>query len=107
MNNSIDNSVNSQLELNFKVLIIGNYNIGKTSILTRYTKDEFSEQTAPTLGISFTKKEVEWKGLRIFLELWDTAGQERFRTLTPLFFWNTHAALVIYDITQYKTFQDC
>jgi GTPase SAR1 family protein len=43
MNNSIENSLNSQLELNFKVLIIGNYNIGKTSILTRYTKDEFSE----------------------------------------------------------------
>lgn len=63
-----------EMSLTFKIILLGDSNVGKTSILKRYSDNTFSEQQAPTIGLAFYKKVVERKNIKITLEIWDTAG---------------------------------
>ena len=92
-----------------KVLVIGDTNVGKTSILVRYVNNEYDEDSMPTLGSSFKTKEVEFSmpdGQRnkTKISIWDTAGQERFDSLTKMYFRGASAALVCYDVTNELSF---
>ena len=66
----------------FKILIIGDSGVGKSSILRRFCDDEFDEKQLSTIGVDFKVKYLSVAGKRLKLAVWDTAGQERFRTLT-------------------------
>ena len=69
-----------------KILIIGESGGGKSSLLLRFTDDQFDPEIAATIGVDFKVKVMNQQGNRVKLAIWDTAGQERFRTLTPSYY---------------------
>ena len=92
-------------ELKFKILIIGNTAVGKTSMLLKYTENRFPETYIATIGVEFKVKIIETDKYKIQLNIWDTAGQERFKSLTKSFYNHTNGIIYVYDITDYETFE--
>ncbi|XP_061536031.1 RAB3D, member RAS oncogene family, a [Phycodurus eques] len=88
----------------FKLLIIGNSSVGKTSFLFRYTDDSFTSAFVSTVGIDFKVKTIYRNDKRIKLQIWDTAGQERYRTITTAYYRGAMGFLLIYDITSQESF---
>eukprot|EP00746_Dinoflagellata_sp_MGD_P039261 gnl/MRDRNA2_/MRDRNA2_19467_c0_seq1.p1 gnl/MRDRNA2_/MRDRNA2_19467_c0~~gnl/MRDRNA2_/MRDRNA2_19467_c0_seq1.p1 ORF type:complete len:235 (+),score=51.71 gnl/MRDRNA2_/MRDRNA2_19467_c0_seq1:88-705(+) len=89
----------------FKLLIIGDSGVGKSSILLRFCDDDFNEKQASTIGVDFKTKFMQVKGKKLKLALWDTAGQERFRTLTSSYYRGAQGICLVYDCTQKATFE--
>jgi len=87
-----------------KVVLVGATGVGKTSILLRHNGQGYSTQISPTIGASFCKTEIAINGVKIQMQIWDTAGQERFRAMAPMYYRNTNAALIVYDITSKDSF---
>lgn len=79
--------------------------VGKTCLLLRYANDHFSQTFITTIGIDFKIKNIDLDGKRIKLQIWDTAGQERFRTITTSYFRGAQGILLVYDVTDKKSFQ--
>ena len=73
-------------EINVKILIIGDTNVGKTRLLLKYIDDYFPDKHMATIGVEYRAKAIEYRGFKIKLQLWDTAGQERFHPITKNFF---------------------
>ena len=90
----------------FKVLIIGNSGVGKTSMLGQYIDDMFSERYKPTIGADFLIKETVINSAKITLQLWDTAGQEKYRSLCVSFYRGSDACILVYDITDKVSFDE-
>ena len=88
-----------------KVILIGESNVGKTNILTRYCKDEFKCENPATVGIEFAYKISKLFEKTIKLQIWDTAGQEKFRAITNSFYLNSSAALVVFDLSKFSSFE--
>ncbi|KAJ8377819.1 hypothetical protein AAFF_G00251380 [Aldrovandia affinis] len=88
----------------FKILIIGNSSVGKTSFLFRYADDTFSHSFVSTVGIDFKVKTVYREAKRIKLQIWDTAGQERYRTITTAYYRGAMGFILMYDITNEESF---
>lgn len=89
----------------FKVVIIGDTNVGKTGLLGRYLNNEFTDCTKATVGVEFGAKKLRIKDCNVKLQIWDTAGQERYRSITNAYYKGAKGALVVYDITQKSTFE--
>ncbi|KAL2092063.1 hypothetical protein ACEWY4_011861 [Coilia grayii] len=88
----------------FKLLIIGNSSVGKTSFLFRYADDAFTSAFVSTVGIDFKVKTVYKNEKRIKLQIWDTAGQERYRTITTAYYRGAMGFILMYDITNEESF---
>jgi small GTP-binding protein len=88
----------------FKILIIGDSNVGKTSILLQYTSNFFQETHIATIGVEFKLKEITLDNIEYKLNIWDTAGQERFKAITKSFFKAADGIIFVYDITKKSTF---
>ncbi|KAG9343182.1 hypothetical protein JZ751_014161, partial [Albula glossodonta] len=88
----------------FKILIIGNSSVGKTSFLFRYADDSFSHSFVSTVGIDFKVKTVYRDDKRIKLQIWDTAGQERYRTITTAYYRGAMGFILMYDIINEESF---
>lgn len=102
---SVENT-NNLPEIKLKLLIIGDSNVGKTSMLLNYTDNYFPESHLATIGVEFKVKELYTDKYKIILQIWDTAGQERFRSITKSFFRNTNGIIFVYDITSRKSFKN-
>ncbi|KAL4121207.1 hypothetical protein QTP88_013766 [Uroleucon formosanum] len=89
----------------FKVVLLGEGCVGKTSLVLRYTEDKFNDKHVSTLQASFVKKKLNFNGRRINLSIWDTAGQERFHALGPIYYRMSNGAILVYDITDEDSFQ--
>ena len=89
-----------------KIALIGSVSVGKTSIVNRFIKNIFDEKNKSTSGANYSKKIVEVNNQKISLDIWDTAGQERFRSLGRHFYKNANMIIIVYDITNLKSFQD-
>lgn len=89
-----------------KILTIGESGVGKTCIISRFTKNDFSLNHLATIAIDFKLKRINVRDKTIKLQIWDTAGQERFNTLTTGFFKGSDGILVVYSITDRNSF-DC
>lgn len=87
-----------------KLLIIGESNVGKSSIILRFTDNEFYENMQSTVGMDYKTKQITVDGNTVKLAIWDTAGQERFRTLTPSYYRDGQGAILVYDVTDKMTF---
>lgn len=92
-------------DMQIKLLMIGDSGVGKTCLLLRYANDSFSSTFITTIGIDFKIKNVEIDGTRIKLQIWDTAGQERFRTITTSYFRGAQGILLVYDVTDRRSFE--
>ncbi|GAQ87443.1 GTP-binding protein [Klebsormidium nitens] len=90
---------------NLKVVLLGEGRVGKTSLLLRFAKDEFSDTQQATIQASFLSKKVLVDAeTSVALSIWDTAGQERFHSLGPIYYRDADAALLVYDVTDKDSF---
>ena len=90
----------------FKCLLIGDSNVGKSSMILRFADGGFKNNYTPTIGIDFRIKTIEMNGKFIKLQLWDTSGQERFSTITRSYYRGTHLIVVCFDIAERHTFNN-
>ena len=90
----------------FKVLLLGNSDVGKSSIILRYVDQTWSDTFVPTIGVDFKVKTLEVDNKKIKMQIWDTAGQERFRTVISSYFRGSHGLFLIYDITNRDSFKN-
>jgi Ras-related protein Rab-18 len=88
----------------FKLLLVGNSGVGKTSILLRFASGEFKDSIRNTIGVDLKVKFVQFNDKVLKLTIWDTAGQERFRTLTSAYYRGAHGIILVYDITDLDSF---
>lgn len=88
-----------------KFLMIGDTSVGKTNLVSRFICDDFSEHQNPTLGVDFMTKVIEVHGKKIRAQIWDTAGQEKYKSITKSYYVNSKIALVVFDLTEEKTFK--
>ncbi|KAG6602284.1 ras-related protein RABC2a-like [Cucurbita pepo subsp. pepo] len=93
----------SSYDYSFKILLIGDSGVGKSSILLSYISN-FVQDLSPTIGVDFKIKMVTVGGKRLKLTIWDTAGQERFGTLTSSYYRGAHGIILVYDVTRRETF---
>ncbi|CAD8100680.1 unnamed protein product [Paramecium sonneborni] len=90
----------------FKVVFLGNQSVGKTPIISRMNNGNFDGDSSPSIGVDFCSKTLIFNEKLIRIQIWDTAGQERFRSLIPSYIKDSSAAVICYDITNEKSFQD-
>lgn len=90
----------------FKILLIGDSGVGKSCLLTRFTKDSFSDASASTIGVDFRVKYSVFNNQKCKLTIWDTAGQERFRTLTSSYYRGAQGIIFVYDVSRRDTFEN-
>ena len=88
----------------FKIILIGNSNVGKSSILKRYIQKVFDDNYSCTIGVDFFMKSITIGEKTIKLQLWDTAGTEKYRSITTGYYRGANAALVVFDLTSKKSF---
>ncbi|XP_032360895.1 ras-related protein Rab-19 [Etheostoma spectabile] len=91
-------------DLLFKIILIGDSNVGKTCLVQNFKSGTFSERQQNTIGVDFTVRTVDIDGKKVKMQVWDTAGQERFRTITQSYYRSAHGAIIAYDITRRPTF---
>lgn len=89
----------------FKVVLLGEGCVGKTSLVLRYCEDKFNDKHITTLQASFLNKKLNVGGNKVNLSIWDTAGQERFHALGPIYYRDSNGAILVYDITDEDSFQ--
>ena len=94
-------------EYMFKCVIIGDSGVGKSNLLSRFTKDEFSKDSKSTIGVEFATRQIQHDGKTIEAQVWDTAGQERYRAITAAYYRGAIGALLVYDITKRESFENC
>ena len=105
MNNVLTSEIGASSSINnYKIVVLGDINVGKTSILSRFRYGSFDQSYMPTLGIDFFTKNLFYEDKTIRLILWDTAGQERFRSLIPSYLKNADCIIIVYDITNKDSF---
>lgn len=89
----------------YKLVLLGEQSVGKTSIITRFMYDSFDTHYQATVGIDFLSKTIYLQDKTVRLQLWDTAGQERFRSLIPCYIRDSQVAIIVYDITNLASFE--
>jgi len=99
-------SLNQDYDYLFKLLLIGNSAVGKSSLLLRFSDNIFNESFLPTIGVDFKIRTFDLNGRTVKLQIWDTAGQERFKTITSSYYKGAHGIILVYDITDKQSFRD-
>ncbi|XP_017293405.1 ras-related protein Rab-25 [Kryptolebias marmoratus] len=89
----------------FKVVLIGESGVGKSNLLSRFTKNEFNHDSRTTIGVEFSTRTVQLNGFAIKAQIWDTAGLERYRAITSAYYRGAVGALLVYDITKHLTYE--
>jgi Ras-related protein Rab-11A len=99
---------NADHDYYFKVLLLGDSGAGKSTLLSRFTKDSFdiTDPVPTTVGIEYVTKNLKVDGKNIKVEFWDTAGQERYRAVTSGYYKHSVGALIVYDITDRRSFEN-
>ncbi|XP_057979267.1 ras-related protein RABC2a-like isoform X2 [Malania oleifera] len=95
---------NNSFDYSFKVLLIGDSGVGKSSLLLSFISSNPVQDLSPTIGVDFKIKQVTVGGKKLKLTMWDTAGQERFGILTSSYYRGAHGIILVYDVTRRETF---
>lgn len=90
----------------FKVLLLGDAGVGKTSLMWRFSEDVFNKTYISTIGIDFKLRTIEVEGKRVRLQIWDTAGQERFHAISVSYYRSAIGIMLVYDITNRRSFEN-
>lgn len=90
----------------FKFIIIGDSNVGKSSLMTKFIYDSMINDYESTVGVDFGSKIIDVNNKKIKLQIWDTAGQESYRSITRSYYKNTACCLIVFDITNKKSFEN-
>lgn len=89
-----------------KIVVLGAQGVGKTSLVAKHISNIHNSNVQPTIGASFSSCTVHIEDIKVKLQIWDTAGQERFRAMTPMYYRNSNGALLVFDLTNHKSFED-
>lgn len=89
-----------------KIVMLGAASTGKTSIVNRFAHDRFSQTSESTIGAAFVSKILKTGDREVKLEIWDTGGSEKYRSLAPMYYRDTHAAIIVFDLTSSTTLDD-
>ena len=99
--------MSKKVDFEIKLAFIGQSTVGKTSLITQYTKKTFADTYLSTIGADQIIKELKLEnGLNVKLNIWDTAGQERFRSVNAIFLKGAQIVIMVYDITKRDTFEE-
>ena len=98
--------VDEEYDYLFKVVLIGDSGVGKSNLLSRFTRNEFNLESKSTIGVEFATKSIQAEGKTIKAQIWDTAGQERYRAITSAYYRGAVGALLVYDISKHSTFEN-
>lgn len=90
----------------FKVVLIGDSGVGKSNLLSRFTRNEFNLESKSTIGVEFATRSIVVDGKRVKAQIWDTAGQERYRAITSAYYRGAVGALLVYDIAKHLTYEN-
>ncbi|CEH19102.1 gtp-binding protein ypt3 [Ceraceosorus bombacis] len=94
----------SNYDFLFKVVLIGDSGTGKSNLLSRFTRNEFSLESKSTIGVEFATRSIAVDGKTVKAQIWDTAGQERYRAITSAYYRGAVGALLVYDIAKHPTY---
>ncbi|CAN4102265.1 unnamed protein product [Withania somnifera] len=100
------NRVDHEYDYLFKIVLIGDSGVGKSNILSRFTRNEFCLESKSTIGVEFATRTLQVEGKTVKAQIWDTAGQERYRAITSAYYRGAVGALLVYDITKRQTFDN-
>ena len=89
-----------------KLIVVGETNVGKTSLIKQYIDHTFVEEKTATIGYDTIQKQIDINGKSLRLNIWDTCGQEQYRTINQMFVENSKMALLVYDVTDRETFEE-
>ena len=90
----------------FKIVLIGDTSVGKTNILSKYLTDEFDAKSKATVGVEFGVKNFKIENNIVKVQIWETAGEERYRSITNAYYKGAKGSLLVYDITNKKSFEN-
>jgi Ras-related protein Rab-11A len=90
----------------FKVVLIGDSGVGKSNLLSRFTRNEFNLESKSTIGVEFATRSIQVDSKTIKAQIWDTAGQERFRAITSAYYRGAVGALLVYDLAKHVTYEN-
>ncbi|ESO11127.1 hypothetical protein HELRODRAFT_104797 [Helobdella robusta] len=90
----------------FKIVLIGDSGVGKSNLLSRFTRNEFNLESKSTIGVEFATRSIVVEGKKLKAQIWDTAGQERFRAITSAYYRGAVGAMLVYDIAKHATFEN-
>ncbi|MBA0614379.1 hypothetical protein Godav_014683 [Gossypium davidsonii] len=90
----------------FKIVLIGDSGVGKSNLLSRFTRNEFCLESKSTIGVEFATRTLQVEGKTVKAQIWDTAGQERYRAITSAYYRGALGALLVYDVTKPTTFEN-
>ncbi len=93
-------------EIALKIVVLGDEEVGKTSIILKYTKNRFTEDYKPTLGADFAIRELKYNEFDVKLYIWDIGGVDKHKDLHKFYFEGADTFLLVYDITRYNTFEN-
>eukprot|EP01111_Echinosteliopsis_oligospora_P014729 TRINITY_DN561_c0_g1_i2.p2 TRINITY_DN561_c0_g1~~TRINITY_DN561_c0_g1_i2.p2 ORF type:complete len:212 (-),score=69.65 TRINITY_DN561_c0_g1_i2:1732-2367(-) len=96
--------MNNNKIFQFKLVLLGESAVGKSSLVLRFVKGQFLDYQESTIGAAFLTQTVCLNDTTVKFEIWDTAGQERYHSLAPMYYRGAQAAIVVYDITSYDSF---
>lgn len=99
-------NTNLDAKMQFRICIVGDSNVGKTSLLTRYCDDTFKSSMTNTIGVDFRVLMLKYNDVNIKLQIWDTAGQERFKSISVNYFKSANGFIFVYDITNKNTLEN-
>jgi len=97
-------STSSNYDYLFKVVLIGDSGVGKSNLLSRFTRNEFNLESKSTIGVEFATRSISVDGKTVKAQIWDTAGQERYRAITSAYYRGAVGALLVYDIAKHQTY---
>jgi len=97
-------SKDDEYDILFKVVLIGDSGVGKSNLLSRFTRGEFNLESKSTIGVEFATRSIKHDSKTIKAQIWDTAGQERYRAITSAYYRGAVGALLVYDIAKASSF---
>merc|ERR1711872_323734 len=97
---------NHKYRFNLLVVLIGDSGVGKSNLLSRFTRNEFNLESKSTIGVEFATRSIQVDGKTIKAQIWDTAGQERYRAITSAYYRGAVGALLVYDIAKHLTYEN-
>jgi GTPase SAR1 family protein len=107
--NNVQRIVNSKIYISdhlVKLVVVGNSGVGKSSLMVRFSDDQFNDSYRTTIGVDFRFKTLDMEGESVKIQIWDTAGQERFRTITNAYYKGADGIIMVYDKNDLQSFDD-
>jgi small GTP-binding protein len=104
LNSNSTSNKNSSYQFIFKIILIGDSNTGKTSLINRYINNNFKDKYHCTIGVDFLMKKIYFEDILVKLQIWDTAGMEKYKQITSSYYRGAQGCIVVFDLTNIESF---